>query len=138
MFKGVNHIGVVVRNLDEAIQMYSGSFGFELKGPVKAIKEMGIRDAMVSNGPVTFELIEPVDPASPMAKFLEKNGEGLHHISLEVEDIHLSMDKLNEAGVSLIGKEAVTLDDSMLSYVHPKSAKGVLIEIVQPLKKDDE
>jgi len=134
MFKGINHVGVVVRNLDEAIELYSKSFGFKLKGPVQQIKELGIKDAIVTNGTVTFELMEPEDPDSPMGKFLEKNGEGLHHISLEVDDIHLSIDELSGKGISLIGKEAITLDDAMLSYIHPKSSKGVLIEIVQPLK----
>jgi methylmalonyl-CoA/ethylmalonyl-CoA epimerase len=133
MFKGVNHIGVVVRNLDDAMDLYLKSFGFHAIGPAKSIEAMGIRDVMVSNGHVTLELMEPTGPESPMSKFLEKNGEGLHHISLEVEDIDCAMDELSSRGVSLLGKEAITLEDAKLSYVHPKSAKGVLIEVVQPL-----
>ncbi|MFC1533197.1 VOC family protein [Thermodesulfobacteriota bacterium] len=135
MFNRINHIGIVVSNIEDAVDLFSKLFGFESRGPIETLPDMDIRDIMVSNGDVTLELMEPLGPESSMGKFLEKNGEGLHHISLEVDDITQTFEDLSEKGVSLVGKEPVTLDDAMLGFVHPRSTKGVLIEMIQPLIK---
>lgn len=135
MFNRINHIGVVVSNIEEAVDMFTKFFGFKSRGPIETLQDMDIRDVMITNGDVTLELMEPLGPESGIGKFLEKNGEGLHHISLEVDDLTKAFKELPDKGVSLIGKEPATFDDSMLGFVHPRSTKGVLIEMIQPLKK---
>ena len=136
MFNRINHIGIVVSNIEDAVDMFAKSFGFKPGGPIKTLPDMDIRDVMVTNGNVTLELMEPLGPDSGIGKFLEKNGEGLHHISLEVDDLVKTFKELPGKGVSLIGKEPAKLDDAMLGFVHPRSTKGVLIEMIQPLKKE--
>lgn len=130
MVKGVGHIGILVRNLDETLQLYQDLFGAK-PGKVETVAEQGVKTVLVDMGGTTkLEFLEPL-PESNMAKALEKRGEGLHHICLEVDNVDQSLDSLASKGVELIDKKARRGLEGMIAFVHPKSLKGVLIEVCQ-------
>jgi methylmalonyl-CoA epimerase len=130
MVKGVGHIGILVRNLDETLQLYQDLFGAK-PGEVETVAEQGVKTVLVDVGGTTkLEFLEPL-PESNMAKALEKRGEGLHHICLEVDNVDQSLDSLASKGVELIDKKARRGLEGMIAFVHPKSLKGVLIELCQ-------
>lgn len=137
MIKGTNHIGVVVVNIEEAIHLYTNAFGFHLAQPVTMVPDLGIKDAFVSSGEVTLELIEPVDSEKAIGKFLKKHGEGLHHISLNVDDINETLRSLAQKGVSLINEEPFSYGGVLIAAVHPRSTRGVLIELLQSIKTEE-
>jgi len=130
MVKGVNHIGILVRNLDETLQLYQDLFGAK-PGKIETVAEQGVKSVMVDVGGTTkLEILEPI-PGSGMAKTLEKRGEGLHHISFEVDNIDQALNSLASKGVELIDKKARRGLEGMIAFVHPKSTKGVLAELCQ-------
>ena len=132
MIKKVNHVGIVVKSLDEALDLYVKTFGFE-SSEIMTREEMGIRSAMISLGEVTFEIMEPIDDQSGIHAFLQKRGEGLHHVSLEVDDMTKERSSLESKGIHFLETEARYVDNSYVSFIHPKFTKGVLFELVQQL-----
>lgn len=130
MMKKINHVGIVVKNIEETLDFYVNVFGFK-SSKVLTAKEDGFKTVMVSLGEVIFELIEPIDPQSSIQKFLETRGEGIHHISLEVDDINQERSWLESKGIKLIEKEPRYFEGAWVSFVHPKSTRGVLIELLQ-------
>jgi methylmalonyl-CoA epimerase len=132
MFVGMDHVGVAVKNLDEAMRVYRDVLGFELGG-VHVLTERKVRVAFFSTGGETnVELLEPLDPESTIAKFLETRGEGIHHFAVRVEDIESTLDTLKKQGVTLIDeKPKEGAEGSRIAFVHPKSTKGVLLELVE-------
>jgi methylmalonyl-CoA epimerase len=132
MFVGMDHVGVAVKNLDEATRVYRDVLGFELGG-VHVLIERKVRVAFFSMGGETnVELLEPLDPESTIAKFLETRGEGIHHFAVRVEDIESTLDTLKKQGVTLIDeKPKEGAEGSRIAFVHPKSTKGVLLELVE-------
>jgi len=130
MVKGVNHIGILVGNLDETLQLYQDLFGAK-PGKIETVAEQGVKTALIDMGGATkLEIMEPL-PGSGIAKALEKRGEGLHHISFEVDDVNQSLDSLASKSVELIDKKARRGLEGMIAFVHPKSTKGVLVELCQ-------
>jgi len=132
MIRKVNHVGIVVRSLDEALDLYVKTFGFE-RSEIMTREEMGMRSATISLGDVTFEIMEPIDDQSGIHAFLQKRGEGLHHVSLEVDDMRKERTALESKGIHFLETEARYVDNSYVSFIHPKFSKGVLIELVQRL-----
>jgi methylmalonyl-CoA epimerase len=132
MFKRVNHVGIVVKNLDQALDLYVSTLGFE-SSQIMTMKDMGVKSVMVSRGEVTFELMEPIDDKSGIHAFLQKRGEGLHHVSLEVDDMSRERESLQSKGIHFSESEARRIDNSYVSFIHPKFTKGVLLELVQRL-----
>jgi len=132
MIKKVNHVGIVVKSLDEALDLYVKTFGFE-SSEIMTREEMGIRSAMISRGEVTFELMEPSESQSAIRAFMQKRGEGLHHVSLEVEDMTKERSSLESKGIQFLETKARYVDHSYVSFIHPKFTKGVLFELVQKL-----
>jgi methylmalonyl-CoA/ethylmalonyl-CoA epimerase len=132
MIRKVNHVGIVVKSLDEALDLYVNTLGFE-RSEIMTMKDMGIRSAMVSLGEVTFELMQPTDSQSGIHAFMQKRGEGLHHVSLEVDDMTMERTSLESKGVHFLETEAKVVDNSYVSFIHPKFTKGVLFELVQRL-----
>jgi methylmalonyl-CoA/ethylmalonyl-CoA epimerase len=132
MIRKVNHVGIVVRSLDEALDLYVKTFGFE-RSEIMTREEMGMRSATISLGEVTFEIMEPIDDQSGIHAFLQKRGEGLHHVSLEVDDMRKERTSLESKGIHFLETEARYVDNSYVSFIHPKFTKGVLIELVQRL-----
>jgi len=132
MFVGVDHVGVAVKNLDEAIGVYRDVLGFRLEG-VHVLTERKVRVAFFSTGGETrIELLEPLGSDSPVAKFLESRGEGVQHVAVRVKDIEAVLAELKQKGVMLIDeKPRIGAEGAKIAFVHPKSTKGVLLELCE-------
>ncbi len=128
MFKGVNHIGIGVRDIEQATKLWTEVFGVEAEPPVT---EGDMKIIMLHVGSVLVELIAPIGDKGVMAKFLEKRGEGIHHVCFEVDNVHSAMEELAAKGVELIDKEPREGAEGKIAFLHPKSTYGVLTEIVQ-------
>ncbi|MEM2988192.1 MAG: methylmalonyl-CoA epimerase [Candidatus Bathyarchaeia archaeon] len=131
MFIGVDHVGVAVKNLDEAINVYRDIFGFRLLA-VHVLPERGVRVALFATGGEThIELLEPLGRDSSVVKFLENRGEGIHHIAVKVDNIEKVLEELKMKGVVLVDeKPRIGVEGKKIAFIHPKSTKGVLLELV--------
>jgi len=131
MFVGMDHVGIAVKNLDEAIHVYRDLLGFKLMG-VHVLAERKIKIALISTGGETqIELVQPLNAESTVAKFLETRGEGIHHFAIRVEDIEAALADMKENGVTLIDETPrIGAEGKKVAFVHPKSTKGVLLELV--------
>jgi methylmalonyl-CoA/ethylmalonyl-CoA epimerase len=132
MFIGMDHVGVAVKNLDDAIHVYRDVLGFKLEG-VYILKERKVKVAVISAGGETrIELLEPLGSDSTIAKFLENHGEGIQHLAVEVKDIEGVLAELKRKGVTLIDDVPKNgAEGKKIAFVHPKSTKGVLLELVK-------
>ncbi len=130
MIGPAHHIGVAVRRLDEALADY-GKLGFEA-GPVEDVPTQGVRVAFLRAGPVRIELLESLSPEGVIARFIERRGEGLHHLAFSVPDIRGEMRRLRGQGLELIDAEPRPgAHGRLVAFLHPRSARGVLLELVQ-------
>lgn len=129
MVIGIGHVAILAGNLDETVNLYRRLFG-ATSSEVKAIAEQGVKTAMLDISGGKLEILEPL-PGSSMEKILEKRGEGIHHICLEVANIEQTLDFLAGEGVNLIDQKARRGLEGMVAFIHPKSTKGVLIELCQ-------
>jgi methylmalonyl-CoA/ethylmalonyl-CoA epimerase len=130
--KAVNHIGIAVESIDRHRRFYESCLGamFEASEEVPSQK---VRVAFFKLGDVRLELLEPTDPSSPIAAFLAKRGEGLHHVAFTVSDINLRLAELKSAGIRLIDEQPRPgAHGTRIAFVHPKSAAGVLTEMCEP------
>jgi methylmalonyl-CoA/ethylmalonyl-CoA epimerase len=128
----IDHLGIATREIAEALAFWRDSLGLELD-EVEEVEDQKVRVAMLPLGESRVELLEPTGPDSPIAKFLEKRGPGLHHIAIQVEDILQSLDRLKSQGARMIDESPRPgAGGSLVAFVHPSSANGVLLELVQP------
>jgi len=132
LFVGVEHVGVAVRNLDEAVSVYRDVLGFKLEG-IHVLTERKVRVAFFSSGGETrIELLEPLGSDSPVAKFLESRGEGVQHIGVRVKNIEAVLAELKLKGVTLIDeKPQIGAEGAKIAFIHPKSTRGVLLELYE-------
>jgi len=131
MTKKINHIGIAVKNLENAIPLYRDQLGMKFEGS-EEVTEQKVRVAFLQIGESRVELLEPTSPDSPVAKFLEKNGEGIHHLAYEVEDINSALADLKRKEVRLIDEQPRHgAHGSLIAFLHPKATGGVLTEICQ-------
>jgi len=132
MFAGMDHVGVAVKNLDEAIMIYRDALGFKLLG-VHVLVERKVKVAFLSSGGETqIELLEPIGSDSPIAKFLENHGEGIHHFAAKVDNIEQALEEYKKRGVALIDEQPKAgAEGKRIAFVNPKSTKGVLLELVE-------
>ena len=132
MFTGIDHIGVAVRNLTVAVQYYRDVLGFRLEG-VHVLEDRKVKVAFFSTGGETqIELLEPTSSESAVAKFLESRGEGIHHFAVKVDDLETAVKGFKDRGMTLIGDRSRTgAKGSKVTFVHPKSTHGVLLEFVE-------
>ena len=130
MIKKIDHIAIIVRNIEEALQVYEGALGLELT-EITEVPEQAVRVAFLPVGESEIELVEPLSTSSGVAKFLEKRGEGLHHICLEVEDIEAALRDLAAKGIRLIDEQPRQGAHGRVAFLHPKSTHGVLIELIE-------
>jgi methylmalonyl-CoA epimerase len=131
MIKKVHHVAIVVKNLDEALELYDNLFGIK-PSKIEMIPQQGVKAAllpMAEGGEI--ELLEPIDAQSGIAKFLESRGEGIHHICFEVDNVDNELCTLADKGAQLIDKEGRLGLAGKVGFIHPKSTKGVLIELAQ-------
>lgn len=131
MLSKINHIGVAVKSLEESLPFYRDHLGMSFAG-IETVDEQKVRVAMLQVGESKIELLEPTSEESPVAKFLEKNGSGIHHIAYEVEDIEAAIAKLTAEGVRMIDQTPrCGAHDTRIAFLHPKSSAGVLTELCQ-------
>jgi methylmalonyl-CoA/ethylmalonyl-CoA epimerase len=129
--KGLDHVAIAVKDLDKAISLYRDVLGLEL-AEIEVVPEQQVRTAIFGHGLGRVELICPTSADTGVAKFLEKRGEGLHHICLEVEDIEATMAALKAKGAPLIDQEPKPgAGGAKVAFIHPKGCHGVLIELRQ-------
>lgn len=127
----VSHIGIVVRDIYEALAHLDKLFEFVKLVRIESLPEQGIKLAIISLDNVEIEVLQPTNQQTGVARFLEHRGEGLHHIGFEVEDISESLRSLGQKGARLIDKEPWHGVRGKTAFVHPASVKGVLIELVE-------
>lgn len=138
---GVNHIGIAVRSLDAHRPYYEGVLGAVYEGS-EEVPSQKVRVAFYRLGPasapVRLELLEPTAEDSPVAKFLEKRGEGVHHVAYTVADINERLRQLGESGIQRIDESARPgAHDMRIAFLHPKSTGGVLTELCEPSDRSD-
>jgi methylmalonyl-CoA/ethylmalonyl-CoA epimerase len=129
-FKRIDHVGVVVRDIDESLHTYRDLLGFVLLQRV-TVPEHGVDVAFLDAGNSTIELLAPIDAESGTARFLQNRGEGTHHICFEVEEIWAALDQLRAQGVRLIDEKPRQGIHGLVAFVHPKATHGVMIELLQ-------
>ncbi len=131
MIKKISHIGIAVKNLQSAKETYKKLFN-SVPSQDEIVEEQKVKVSKFSVGESTIELLEPTEPDSPIAKFIEKRGEGIHHIAYESNNIQHDLKTLDESGFELINKEPKVGSDNMLiAFIKPKSVGGVLTEICE-------
>ncbi len=127
----IDHVAIVVRSLDEALGFYRDGLGLDV-AERREVPEEGVEIASLSLARGRIELMRPLSDESGVARFLEKRGEGLHHICLIVDDIVAAMEQLRQAGADLItGEPQVGADGTRYVFIHPRSAHGVLLELYE-------
>jgi methylmalonyl-CoA/ethylmalonyl-CoA epimerase len=131
--KAVHHVGIAVHSIDVQKSFYEGTLGAVFEG-IETLADQKVRVAFFRVGEVHFELLEPTDATSTVARFLEKRGEGLHHVALTVDDLEARIAELKEAGVRMIDNTPRPGAHHMrIAFLHPKSTFGVLTELCQPV-----
>lgn len=130
----INHLGIATKGIDEALKFWGDALGLA-NVHTETVEDQKVRVAMLPIGDTRIELLEATSDDSPIAKFVEKRGGGIHHIAVEVENIVESLAKLKANGMRLIDDEPrIGAENCLVAFVHPSSANGVLLELVQ--KKD--
>ena len=133
MYRKIDHLGIAVRSLSDALRTYETAFGLE-KYAVEEIADQKARVALLLVGESRIELLEALAEDSPVARFINKRGEGLHHICFQVDDIREELNKLRIVGIRLIDENPRPgADGGLVAFVHPSGASGVLIELSQPV-----
>ena len=131
MLKKIYHLGYAVEDISAAARFYEEYFGAQVGEP-EEVEEQGIVATMFEVGESMVELVQPTRPDSPVGKFLQKRGEGFHHVAFQVEDLKASLKELKENGVELIDEEPrIGVGGTRMAFVHPKDAHGVLTELVE-------
>ena len=127
----IEHIGIAVKNLEVSNLLFEKLFGAPAYKQEEVASE-GVKTSFFMNGPNKIELLEATNPESPIAKFLDKRGEGIHHIAFGVENIYNEIERLKKAGFLFISEEPKDgADNKLIVFLHPKSTNGILIELCQ-------
>ncbi len=134
MWKNVEHIGIAVKDLSAVNEIYTKLFG-EAPYKSESVETEKVDTSFFKVGETKIEFLSANDPESAIAKFIEKRGEGIHHIAFEVEDIHFELERLQQAGFQFTRSEVSKgADNKLVCFVHPKSANGVLVELCQEIR----
>lgn len=131
--KKIEHIGIAVKSLNDSNIIFEKLFG---KAPYKqeVVESEGVKTSFFMNGPNKIELLEATNTDSPIAKFIEKKGEGIHHIAFDVEDIYKEISRLKDEGFIVLNEiPKKGADNKLVAFLHPKSTNGVLIELCQEI-----
>lgn len=135
MFGSIDHVGVAVEDLDDALDLYGGRFAMQVAHR-ETVEQQGVEAVLLDVGPGHVELLRPLDPETPVGRFLARRGPGLHHVAYRVEDIDGALAQLAERGVELIDAEPrVGIRSSRVAFLHPRATGGVLTEIVEPAEE---
>jgi methylmalonyl-CoA/ethylmalonyl-CoA epimerase len=134
VFGRIDHIGVAVEDLDEAVALYSQKFEMHEQHR-ETVEQFGVEAVLLEIGDGHVELLSPLSAESAVGKFLERSGPGLHHVAYATEDIESSLEQVRSAGLRLIDEEPRTgIRNSRVAFLHPKSTGGVLTELVEPAR----
>lgn len=129
--KKIDHIGVAVKSIEEALPFYTEHLHLTLEG-IEEVPTQGVKVAFLKIGESKIELLEPLTEDSPIAKFIEKRGEGIHHVALGVDDIDERIKEMKENGIQMINEKAVPgAGGAKVAFIHPKSTSGVLYEFCE-------
>jgi methylmalonyl-CoA epimerase len=131
MLKKIHHVGIVVRNLEEAYAFYRDTLGLHVHKQA-TVEDQGVKAALLTIGNSEIELLEPINENGGVAKFLEKRGEGLHHICFETDDVDAELEATKKKGIAVIDQKPRVGLAGMICFLHPKANHGVLIEYAQP------
>ncbi len=130
--KKINHVALAVEDIDAALSFWRDMLGLSLDH-VEDVPSQASKVAFIPIGESEIELVQPTQPDTGLAKYLEKHGEGMHHLCIETDDIEGMLDDLKEKGVRLINEEPLTLPGRKMAFIHPKASNGVLIELYEIL-----
>ncbi|MCH8206064.1 MAG: methylmalonyl-CoA epimerase [Chloroflexi bacterium] len=125
----INHVCMAVRDIEATLAFYQKVFGTG-KAEVEEIEDQGVKASLVRVGGSQLEFIQPTDPDGGVARFIERKGEGVHHICFEVEDVQRTLDRLDAEGIELIDKSPREGLSGTIAFLHPRATGGVLIELV--------
>lgn len=132
--KKIEHIGIAVKNLEVSNALFEKLFG-EAPYKQEEVLSEGVKTSFFKNGPNKIELLEATNADSPIAKFIEKKGEGIHHIAFDVEDIVSEIARLQAEGFIVLNETPkIGADNKLIAFLHPKGTNGVLIELCQEIK----
>lgn len=127
----INHLGIATNGIDEALEFWADALGLE-NVHTEVVEDQKVRVAMLPLGESRIELLEPIADDSPISKFLQKRGGGIHHIAVEVDDIEASLERMKSQGMRLIDESPrIGAEGCLVAFVHPGSTGGVLLELVQ-------
>ena len=131
----LDHIGIAVKDLDAALAFYRDALGLEIEAPEDDVSQH-VRAHFVPVGEASLELLEATSADSPIAKYIDKRGPGIHHITLRVDDIRAALDRLKTKGIRLVDEEPRQgAEGSLVAFIHPSAAHGVLVELKQARKE---
>ncbi|MCH6556437.1 MAG: methylmalonyl-CoA epimerase [Chloroflexi bacterium] len=133
MIDKIHHVGIAVHDLDEALKFYRDTLGLHVHA-LETVEDQGVRAALLTIGESEIELLEPTSPEANMAKFLERKGEGLHHICFQTPDVAAELEGLKAKGVELIDQQPRRGLAGMICFLHPKASRGVLVELATPVE----
>ena len=131
MIIGLDHVGIAVNKIDDVLPVYEQLLGLRLEN-LKEAKQHKIKTAFLVVGETSIELIEPLNKESPVSKFLEKRGQGIHHVAFKVDNIEKMLEQLKDKGVILIDeKPRIGIEGGKIAFLHPKNTGNVLIELCE-------
>lgn len=136
--KKIDHIGIAVRDIQSVLSFYQQALGLENLG-FEVVEDQGVRVAFLPVGESRFELLEPLNDDSPVAKFIARRGEGIHHICLDVDSVAESLEEMKQRGLQLIDNEPrLGAHHKQIAFVHPKASNGVMIELSQDVEEPEQ
>ncbi|MFQ5758396.1 MAG: methylmalonyl-CoA epimerase [Candidatus Bathyarchaeia archaeon] len=131
MITGLEHIGIAVKNLDDALEIFERILGLEVE-EIRVFEAQKIKIAFLLAGETKIELFEPTDKESPVARFIEKRGEGVHHLAFTVSDIETALQQVKDKGIVVVDKKPrIGVEGFKVAFLHPKSTKSVLVELCE-------
>jgi len=134
MIKKVHHVGIVVREMEQAMRFYRDTLGLAVH-KLERIEDQGVNAALLTLGDSEIELLEPVVPDTGIARYLERRGEGLHHVCFEVDDVERDLKGLRDRGVELIDQQTRIGIAGRICFLHPSALDGTLVELCEPLDR---
>ena len=131
----IEHIGIAVKSIEKSNTLFASLFG-EAHYKIEEVASEGVKTSFFKSGPNKIELLEATNPDSPIAKFIEKKGEGIHHIAFAVDDIESEIKRLKNEGFTVLNEVPKKgADNKLVAFLHPKTTNGVLIELCQDIKE---
>ena len=134
----IDHLGIAVRSISDSLSFYRETLGLDLAGS-ETVEDQGVTVALLPVGESRIELLEPLSEETPVGRFIARRGEGLHHICYEVDDLAIKIDDLRSRGIRLLdGYPRRGAEGKLVAFLHPASANGVLVELVEKARTHEE